>query len=295
MANETSPLGTTPVSGGNATPSSSQGGGGNNPNATSIQSGSGAGSAPSVLDLSEDSMVRLPGAKDPVRYGDYYRGFQSEFTKRSQEAANAKREIAKLRQQVEQSQRTPQPAKPDPRAKLTEMAEGLKSLTYLNGQQAADVVGQLTAQFADQANALQQRDLALGLMYKRMTEMGNTLNTLHSQHATTSFDSKISQFVKTAGLPDGAKEFAKAIYLAHEGEDLDREFPKILKTFWDQTQNVHKTSEAARLQAARRAPFVPGKGGNGSPSKPLANMARASAREIADAVWPGMVDGESGT
>src|SRR3990167_4477661 len=120
------PGGTSGVGGGNS-------GGVNNPS---------LGSAPSIIELSEDSMVKLPGAKDPVRYGDHYRTFQSEFTKRAQEAASLRAEKAKLTQQLQDYQRRLQQGQrqqgqaPKPN-RLQELAGQLKSLTYLNGEQAA--------------------------------------------------------------------------------------------------------------------------------------------------------------
>ena len=277
----------------------SSGGGGslgvNNPNLA------GSSGAPSIVELSEDSMVKLPGAKDPVRYGDHYRTFQSEFTKRAQEASRLKQEAQQLRQQLQEHQRRLQQGQqqqgqgqqpPSATAKLGELANSLKSLTYLSGQDAARVVEHLTQQFAGQEAALQRRDLAIGLMFKELKKMGGTLNQLHSSHTSTEFESKITKFAKDGGIPDRLLPRVKELYLAYEGEDLDQEFPQILKGWYDDVQGAFRDNERKRVEDARRQPFVPGKGGNGTPSKPLANFARSSAREIADAVWPGMVDGD---
>src|SRR3990167_2902401 len=148
--------------GGNGTsgsqPSGGSGGGSgagqvNNPNL------SGAGGS-NVIELSEDSMVKLPGAKDPVRYGDHYRGFQSEFTKRSQEAATLRAEKAKLTQQIADYQRRLQAGQQQqgqqrPPNKLAELGAQLKSLTYLNGEQAASVVDHVMQELATGQQELQ--------------------------------------------------------------------------------------------------------------------------------------------
>ena len=265
----------------------------NNPNL-------GTGGSPSIIELSEDSMVKLPGAKDPVRYGDHYRGFQSEFTKRAQEASSLRAEKAKLTSQIEDykrrlqsGQQQPGQGQPAPQAKLAELASQLKSLTYLNGEQAANVVDHVMREIGGMGQELQRRDMALALMYKQMKQMGVTLNQLHSNHSNTEFDSKISRFVKENGLPEKATGWAKKLYLAYEGDDLDQEFPRILKEEWEGIGGIIKQTEKERVEAARRQPFVPGKGGQGSPSKPLGqDWASKSAREISDALWPGMVDGE---
>ena len=90
--NNSAPLGATPAGGGQ-----SAAGLGNaaNPN------------APQVIELSEDSLVRLPGAKEPVRYGDHSRGFQSEFTKRAQEAKRYRQEAEKYQRELEAARRQP--------------------------------------------------------------------------------------------------------------------------------------------------------------------------------------------
>lgn len=257
------------------------------------------GTAPTVVDISEDTMVRLPGAKDPVRYGDHYRGFQSEFTKRSQEAANLRKEIAAAKQREADYQRRLQQASQQGQgqqtrqSKLQELAGQLKSLTYLNGEQAAGVVDHVMQEISGLNQELSRRDMALALMYKEMKRMGSTLNTLHSNHTNAEFDSKISKFVKDAGIPEKAVGWAKKLYLAYEGDDLDTEFPKILKQEWEDIGGVFRQTEKERVAAARQTPFVPGRGGQGSPSKPLGQeWAKKSAREISDALWPGMVDGE---
>ena len=271
---------------------SSAGGGSqvNNPNL------SGASGAPSIIDLSEDSMVRLPGAKDPVRYGDHNRTFQSEFTKRAQEASKLRAQLQEYQRREQENQRRAQSQQQQQQRaqrpnKLAELAQSLKSLTYLNGEQAAGVVEHLTQQFAANEQELQKRDYALGLMYKQMKQMEQTVNGMARKNSSAEFGSKIGKFVKDAGLPDRANRWAQELYLAYEGDDLDVEFPKILRERWEELTGIHEEQRKARVDQARRQPFVPGRGGNGSPSKPLANYSRASAKEIADAIWPGAVDG----
>src|SRR3990167_10703445 len=151
--------------GGNGTsgsqPSGGSGGGSgagqvNNPNL------SGAGGS-NVIELSEDSMVKLPGAKDPVRYGDHYKGFQSEFTKRAQEAAALRAEKAKLTAQIQdqqrrlQAQHQPQQGQQNQQSKLAELGAELKSLTYLNGEQAANVVNHVMQEIGGLTQELSRR------------------------------------------------------------------------------------------------------------------------------------------
>ena len=265
--------------------------------------GNGAGNlnvpanTPSVIDISDDTMVRLPGAKDPVRYGDHYRNFQSEFTKRSQDAQRLRQQVQQAQQKIKEfesrqrQQQNPQ-GQPAQQSKLQELASNLKSLTYLNGEQAASVVDHVMQEMASSQQELHKRDTALALMYRQMKSMDQQLKQLYSQHTNTSFDSKITRFVKDSGLPEKAADWAKKLYLAYEGDDLDQEFPKILKQEWEAIGGLVRDTEKQKLERARQVPFVPGRGGNGTPSKPLEGFAKKSAKDIADAFWPGMVDGE---
>ena len=282
------PLGTEPVSGARgSTGASSTGAAGalNQP----------AAGAP--ISLSDDTMVVPPGAKDPVRYGDYYRNFQSQFTRKAQEAAEARKQIQAAQRRIQELEagRNVQQQQAQPN-KLQALAQQLQSLTYLNGEQAAGVVNTVLGEMQAQAGELRRRDMALALMYNRMKQMGEVLDQLHGRTSETDFNTKIAGFVKQAGLPQRATEWAKTYYVAHEGADLDREFPRMLKEAWNNLQAIQNEERTQRAQQARQAPFVPGKGGNGTASRPLSNLtSRSSARDIANALWPSMVDGETET
>lgn len=293
-----STTGNSGVGGGNQ--ANTQTGGGNpQGNGQAGQAGGGtyAGNpnAPTVIDVSEDSMVRLPGQKDPVKYGEYYRKFQSEFTKRAQEAQQARQQaqqqaarIQELERRIQQGQAQQQGEKPNP---VKELTQQLKSLQYLNGEQAAQVVESIMQQVGGYEQALQQRDMALGLMYRKLQQMEQGFKQIQSRHTMGDFESKMKKFASEAGIPDGGLDFVKELYLAYEGDDLDQEFPSILSNRWTQIQNMLKEQNRKRVEEARNQPFVPGRGGNGSPSRQLQDFSRKSAREIADLMWPGMVDG----
>lgn len=290
--------------GGQGAPSNSSTTGGGQPNQIGAGSTSGGAlNSPQVIDISEDSMVRLPGQKDPVKYGDYYRNFQSEFTKRAQEAKRVAAEKAELSRQLQDHQRRlqqyeqqmrggygqqQQPQKPN-------LAEQVRALPYLTGQEAASVVESITQQIGQYDAALQKRDAALVMLYKRLQQMEQSFGSIQQRTTMSDFQGKIAKWVKDAGIPEGAQEWAQELYLAYEGDDLDQEFPQILTNRWNQLQGFLKAQEKERVEAARRQPFVPGRGGSGTPSKPLQNLARMSAKEISDAVWPGIVDGGSDT
>ena len=239
----------------------------------------------SVIELTENSMVRLPGAKDPVRYGDHYRGFQSEFTKRSQETARSREQVATLTQQLQrfQQQQQQQPPQQAPNPNV-ELAQQLKQLPYLKGEDAARLTEHIANQLAERDKSLEQRDLAISLMYKQMKQLASQVTQLTGRTTNSDFDSKMATFAKQGGnLPIN---FVKELYMAYEGDDLDAEFPRILRERVNELNGHFKNAEKTRVELARRQPFVPGKGGNGSAGKPL-NLARASSKQLADAFFPG--------
>lgn len=250
----------------------------------------GAGASP--ITLSEDSMVILPGSKEPVRYGDHYRGFQSEFTKRSQNLTAAQRRIQELEGRIRQSQQQQQGRQqgqqgPDP---FVQLASELNGLQYLNGPQAAAVVGHVMKRFQSMTRELRKRDYALGLMFKRLQGIQQHLGGVVGRTQNADFDAKIAKFTQDAGLPPEGREFVSELYTAYEGDDLDEQFPNILKKRLEQLQGIHRKSEQRRIDEARgKSPFVPTQGGNGSATRRLDNkFGGKSAAAIADELWEGI-------
>lgn len=256
-------------------------------------SGQDTNTDPEPIELSDDSYVRVPGVEKPVKFGEHYRGLQSQFTKTAQEAARLRAEhsqaqalLAEREKRIADYERRFNGGQPRQANPYEELTNKLKALPYLKGEEAAEVVQQIVGGFGHVANELQRRDLALGLMYKKIQELEQGVSSYTGQQAEVQFDGKIAGFVQQVGLPKEAADFAKKLYLAYEGDDLDAEFPAILKQEWDSMLNLVEAQRKARIEAARRAPFVPTRGGNGRPSAPLAaRLANASPAQTADALW----------
>lgn len=239
-------------------------------NDTSAQS-----EAPTPLDLSDDSLIRLKGSDKPVKFADHVRGFQSQATKAAQRAAALERQLqerdAKLRA-LEQAQRQPQQ-----QASNEDIYGALRSLPYLTGEDAVGVVESIGQQ-------IRQRDMVLLGALKQMQQMQQILGTLGDNYSSQTFESKIAGFIQQGGHDPGYTDFAKELYLAYEGDDLDYEFPQILANRIKQIEGINEAKRRAATQA-RRQPFVPGKGGNVNPSKPLQIKPSATAKEVADELW----------
>lgn len=256
---------------------------------------------PEPIELSDDSFVRVPGVDKPVKFGEHYRGLQSQFTKTSQEAARLRAEHEKAQALLQERERRiadyerrfnggGQAPPPNP---FSELSNKLKALPYLKGEEAAEMVQQIVGGFGQVGQALQQRDQVIGLLYQKIQQLEQGVNSYSGERAEQEFGTKIQRFVSETGLPAEAVDFAKKLYLAYEGDDLDAEFPGILKNEWETMERLYEAQRRKRIDDARRAPFVPGKGGNGRPSAPLSSrLATASPAETADALWDMMQAGE---
>lgn len=233
---------------------------------------------PSAIDVDDNVLIRVKGSDKPVKFGEHVRGFQSQFTRASQEAARLKGELAKRDQRLQQFERERQAAQSRQQGNQgNELVDQLKTLPYLSGEQAHQVIQGIGEQF-------KQRDMVLLAALNQVKQMKSVLDGLHGNHINSSFEGKISKWIDEGGYPKELTNWAKELYLAYEGDDLDQEFPRILKERYEEVNKALNAQREAKVRAARQT-FVPGKGGNGSPSKPLEFKGNESAKDIADRLW----------
>ncbi len=239
--------------------------------------------SPTVLDIPDDNtLVRVRGSDKPIKFGDYSRGFQSQATKAAQERARVERELATERQRV---------AEYEARLKqVSQQASGqhgnqpdvysqLESLTYLDGPTAAKVVQSIAGQ-------IQNRDRILLGLAQELQRLQKTVGGLNESHVQSGFSSKIDRYLSDGGYGPELKDFASELYLAYEpGPDLDAQFPSILAERVEALTKYVEAKRQASLNAARKSPFVPGRGGQAGPTRPLELDPKASARETADKLW----------
>jgi hypothetical protein len=243
---------------------------------------------PTVYDVSDDSLIRVKGQDKPVKYGEHFRGFQAQATKASQEAARLRQELAQY-QQREQQLAAQRQAEARQRASQgqTSTLDRLKELPYLDGATAAQTISEIHREF-------QQRDQILVAAVQELQRMKQVVSQLNEAHTGQSFEGKISKWVSDLGLPAEAAQTAKLFYLAHEGADLDDQFPEMFREYWENQQKLFQAQQAAKVAANRKQPFLPGRGGAAGPSRPLQLDPAAKSSTIADQLWD-MVQAESGT
>jgi hypothetical protein len=249
------------------------------PASTGAPSTAPAASEPSFVEIKEDGLYKFPGQDKPVKPSEYVRGFQSQATKASQKAAELERKLQEREAALaryEQERARQNQAQPGNEANPL---AGLESLPYLSGKDAAAVVRSIGTEF-------QTRDqITLGIL-KELQALRQVVKPIYESNQTTAFSQKISGWLKEGDYPEEYQTLAEELYLGYEpGPDLDREFPRILSERIAQVETALDKKRRLAADAARRAPFVPGKGGTAVPSQPQRFDPRRSAQQEAADLW----------
>lgn len=282
------PGGTTPVGGGISTPAAGT------PAPGAATSGH--------VDINDDTLVRIPGQDQPVKYGELYKRLQADHTKKS--TAVAKAEAALKAQQSQWSTKREQEEtylKQLAATLLQKQNQGqggqqgnpylskLKALQYLSGNDASEMFETLMGQgISPIVQAIQERDQVITGLYKMVQNLQQQFQTYGSTQQQGAFEGRIAGWVKELGLPEEAVPLAKEIYLAYEGDDLDEQFPEILRNRWDSTVALVNKLNQSKVAAARASssPFkLPGKGGSGTPGQPIGLKGNESAKDTAEYLW----------
>ena len=275
--------------------------------ASAGDSGFGAGTETSTpMDLADDTMVRIPGQDDPVKYGDLYKRLQADHTKKTTQAARARDQLARERQQLHQTHSQKEQQLQQLTAQLLQMqnqqAGGkqdylaeLEGRKVLDGRTAAHLMRTIQDQgFGSVAQAMQARDQVIQQLGAQLTKINEVVRKLASDRSDNSFDTKITGWLKDLDLDDNYAELAKEVYLAYEGSDLDDEFPEILRKRVDQVRNLVRNGDKKKADAARGANFkFPGKGGQGSAAKAAGLRGNETSSQVADQLWEALQASDS--
>ena len=260
----------------------------------------GAGS-PTIFDLSDDSLVRVKGQGEPVKFGELSKRQQADYTRKTQQAQQLQATAARERQQLAAERSRLEGIA----ASLVQRQQGrggeqvdpfmaeLGAAEFIDGKTAVKLVQALqSGGFEPIANAIKERDKVISQLYQHVVQLSNTVKEMGGRFGQTDFDGKINRWLEEGGYPAEAADLAKEIYLAYEGEDLDNEFPQIFQQRWNQIQSILDKQRQAKVEAARRQPMLPGRGGNGAASKPIGLKGNENAKTLADTLWDAMQAGE---
>lgn len=281
------------------TPGDGGSGGGTGPIADAGSGNAGGAGSPTPIDISADSFVRIPGQKDPVKWSDFQRGYvpKADFTRSTQDYAAklkaAQSEIARRDEVLRQWQSRSTSAQPQQNP-LVPFLNDLKQRTYLDGATGAQIVEQFYQHgLMPLASAIQQRDEVINMLWQRLKGVDSTVGNFTKQKSAADFENRLAEAIRTQGLPDdeAIRELGKDVYLSHEGEDLDHEFPSMLKARYDALVKLSRAADQRRAAEGRARLFKPGiesAGGQGTPSRPLANkkLMMADPKQLADELWP---------
>lgn len=255
------------------------------------------------VDISDDTLVRIPGQATPVKYGDLYKRLQADHTRKTQAAEKLRQQYQTQNQQVAQErsrleqiaaslvQRQNQPqgdqSANDPF--LTELGQA----KYIDGAMAVKMVQQIQqGGFAPIAKAIQDRDKIITGLYQQVVNLSKTVQQINGRFSGQDFEGKIDRWMSDGGYPTEAKQLAKEIYLAYEGEDLDQEFPAIFQERWNQIQGILEAQRKSKVDAARAFPKLPGKGGAGVAPRGISFKGNETPKQITDALWDSLQNNE---
>ena len=271
--------------GGSGTPASGSGapsGGSTQPSGTAPPSsggqpnvGAAQSTSPSVFDLDDNTLIRVKGSDKPVKLSDYRQGFQSQFTKASQEAARLKKELQARDQRIQQIEQATRGGQQDPNTGGQAMLSEIENAPFIDGKTMAGVI-------RDFQGGVKERDMVMLAALNKIKQIEGILNELHGVNLNGQHEQKLKGWLRDGGYPDEAFELADIIYRGYEGDNLDQEFPDIFKARWAQMQKVLQTQQTRERERARTLPWTPGRGGNTGPGKPQGLSGRETPKELAD-------------
>ena len=266
--------------------------------------GDGGGApTPQHIEISADSYIKAPGSDKPVKYSDYINGFvpKADFTRAQQKAAAEiqQRERALQDQearfrssasQIWQKLQGGQPGQGAPANSFDSALAQLETSPYVDGKTAAGLMRTMLDQNVKPLqDALAQRDNLLGLAFKKLQALDGTVGTLRNRTSAGDFNAKMATVRSSLGLPDDpiVSELLQDVYLSHEGNDLDREFPNMVKTRMDGLRQIFRAMDKKDADDAKtRRMGLPGRGGAASAGRPLKRGYQSPA-QIAEMFWPG--------
>jgi hypothetical protein len=271
---------------------------------TGLDAGGGGEPAESqVYELNPDALIKPPGANEPVKWSDWAGRHvdKSEFTRKTQELARERDQFQRerqqaehlLRQRAEELARTAQGGGTRGAAAqgaLADLIQQVQGLPYIDGATLGGLLGKLQEQLDRPTQEFGKRDQAMALLYKQLQDTQKQLQGIQQASRGQNYQGLLRSTAKQLGLTedDETLEVLRDIYESHEpGDELDREFPELARKRFDAIRKMVRGLDKAEADRARKA-ALPGRGGQGSPSKSLQPKGTETAREIAEQFWPGL-------
>lgn len=261
--------------------------------------------------LSDDSLFTPPGATEPVKWGDYSKGFVSR--KDHDAIAKQVRDQAAVQQMLDRAEQIDRARITQQQQRTAQPVQAVNPLDEIRGKQflSGDMVAKIAEQFQGRQGTYEEWATAvnqiLGNSAKQNKALENRLKSFETTRDTQAQQASIRSLsdgaLKHAGfdpsnkafasVAEGLRAIAESEYFGYEpGEGQTREefnagFPK---RFTERMASMRKTlRELERIEAEQaRAKLIPGRGGQGTPSNG-AKPGFLTPRQRADAFFPSNV------
>lgn len=259
--------------------------------------------APQPISLTDDSLITVDGQKEPVKYGEWKNRFvdKSQYTKVTQDRAAREKQwadhLAAVKADYESRLKQTSPNAPVGGAsQFDQELQQLANATYVDGKTAASLVSRLVKDgIGGLAESIKQRDQVIALLYKKLEGVGSQVSEFKSSASKEALNGLYTQVRADVQLPNDPviKEFLEDIYWSHTGNDLNQEFPKMVRERWSQLVAAVRAWDKANA-AKQRTEGLPGRGGAATPSKPV-KRGFQSAEDIAKEWFPLIREGANNT
>ena len=237
--------------------------------------------------------------------GSWSKEQQAEFTRKSQALAEERRawesqrgtqqqQLQQYAQQLQQQAAAGQQAQQQQGATQQQsMLDQLAKMPYLDGPTAAELMRRIMVEgIQPLQQQLHQRDQALAQVYKDYKSLRDVVGKSYGKEAERDLDSRFAEIRAQQGLPDDEviREIMQDIYYSHEGDDLNQEFPEMVRKRLEALNKTFKARDRKAVEAAKKSPF-PSKGGESSPISGKTGGYK-TPQDRADELWPMISPGQ---
>ena len=260
--------------------------------------------APEIAEgASEDTAASGGGPSDPEPWS---KEVQAEYTKKTQALADERKawedqrgsqqqQLQQYAQQLQQQAAAGQQAQHQQQGATQQqtMLDQLAKMPYLDGPTAAELMRRImTEGIQPLQQQLQQRDQALAQVYKDYKSLRDVVGKSYGKEAERDLDSRFAEIRAQQGLPDDEviREIMQDIYYSHEGDDLNQEFPEMVRKRLEALNKTFKARDRKAVETAKKSPF-PSKGGEASPLSGKTGGYK-SPQDRADELWPMISPGQ---
>jgi hypothetical protein len=269
--------------------------------------------------MADDEVVESPEisegvSEEPIASGgessdseSWSKEQQAEFTRKTQahaeerkawegQRAQQQQQLQQYAQQLQQQAAAGQQAQQQQQGATQQqtMLDQLAKMPYLDGPTAAELMRRImTEGIQPLQQQLQQRDQALAQVYKDYKSLRDVVGKSYGKEAERDLDSRFAEIRAQQGLPDDEviREIMQDIYYSHEGDDLNQEFPEMVRKRLEALNKTFKARDRKTVEAAKKSPF-PSKGGESSPLSGKTGGYK-TPQDRADELWPMINPGQS--